>query len=104
MPRSRRWPHLIEDVVVPLAGVRVRYPALLEKVVVDVGTQDLPPLVKLEHRPLAKATGVVVEDRLDSRDAAEMEVSRSLTELKRSALHTGPRCTARRWEEGEGPG
>ena len=56
---------MVENVVVPLAPRRTNYPRLLEQVVLDACTEDLPLfLSKVEEDILAEATGIIISDSL----------------------------------------
>jgi len=52
-------------VVVPLALRRTNYPRLLEQVVLDACTEDLPLLLsEVEEDIFAEAAGIIVSDSL----------------------------------------
>ena len=82
--------YLVEDVVVALPGQLVDHSALLQQVRLDQGSTDVVAAVKVDLDELAKATGVVVAQRLGVSKSLQQRVG-----CQHSVLDSCTACQSR---------
>ena len=76
---------LVEDVVVPLSTKLVHHSALLQEVCLDQSSTDVVTTVKVDLDQLAKATTIVVAQRLGIAKGLQQRVCRQHSVLHSSA-------------------